>query len=568
MSCEKLTTDNSQPTTQMSQVLARKYRPKSFADFIGQEHIVKSLTNALNNQRLHHAYLFTGTRGVGKTTLGRIIAKCLNCEAGISATPCEKCVSCQEITANCSVDLIEIDAASNTKVEDTRELLNNVQYAPTRDRFKIYLIDEVHMLSGHSFNALLKTLEEPPEHVKFILATTDPQKLPVTVLSRCLQFHLKNMPAELIAKQLGFVCEQENVPAEMAALTQLAQAANGSMRDGLSLLDQAIAYGNQTVRTQAVQAMLGILPDEQLFTLINALAESNGQQLIQQLRTMISDGADCEAILEALLNTLQQIALVQTVADTLDVQTTNATLLKKFAAELSKEQVQLFYQIALIGRRDLQWAATPQSGLEMILLRMLAFENVDVGAARERPASSLRTATPTQDNSSTPPMSKNQSFTAQQPTTHNPQPTTHNSQPTTHNSQPTTHNSQPTTNAWHQLIEALNLSGITLVLAQHCELKNLENDKITLQIAASHTALANDKQKQRLTEALNQHFGKPMRLEIVSSDNKVNSPAVEQQRQLQAEQASAKSSLENDPNIQKMMRQFGATIDTNSIRGN
>ena len=356
------------------QVLARKWRPKSFETLAGQEHVLRALANALDQNRLHHAYLFTGTRGVGKTTIARIIAKALNCEKGISSTPCGKCSACTEIDEGRFIDLIEVDAASRTKVEDTRELLDNVQYAPTRGRFKIYLIDEVHMLSGHSFNALLKTLEEPPEHVKFLLATTDPQKLPITVLSRCLQFHLKNVTIQQIEDHLSYILNEEKIKFEEEALLHIARGASGSMRDALSLLDQAIAYGNGEVKTSEVAQMLGTIEQDALTPLFEALSNNDGNALLEHVRHLAHNSIDFNQALEQLLSTLHQVAIAQTAPDALNPLLIDKNMIEDFAKRFNKEDVQLFYQIALTGRKDLPLAPDAQTGFEMLMLRMLSFQ--------------------------------------------------------------------------------------------------------------------------------------------------------------------------------------------------
>lgn len=356
------------------QVLARKWRPKSFAEMVGQEHVLKALINALDHDRLHHAYLFSGTRGVGKTTVARILAKCLNCETGVSSEPCGKCSACIEIAEGRFVDLIEVDAASRTKVEDTRELLDNVQYSPTRGRFKIYLIDEVHMLSNHSFNALLKTLEEPPPHVKFLLATTDPQKLPVTILSRCLQFNLKNMSPERIVGHLNNILERELVPAEESALWLLARAADGSMRDALSLTDQAISFGGGKVADRDVAAMLGSIEHRQIAGMVQALIDEDATALLAQVAELAEHAPDYSAALAELQSMLHRIAVAQAVPEAVDNSYGDRTQVLEFAAAMRAEDVQLYYQTALLGRRDLNLASDLRSGFEMTLLRMLAFK--------------------------------------------------------------------------------------------------------------------------------------------------------------------------------------------------
>lgn len=356
------------------QVLARKWRPRTFAELVGQEHVLKALVNALDNDRLHHAYLFTGTRGVGKTTIARILAKSLNCEQGISATPCGTCSACVEIGEGRFVDLIEVDAASRTKVEDTRELLENVQYRPTRGRYKVYLIDEVHMLSGHSFNALLKTLEEPPPHVKFLLATTDPQKLPVTILSRCLQFNLKHLGVERISGHLHNVLSAEDVPFEEAALLALARAADGSMRDALSLTDQAIAHGGGRVMEAEVTSMLGTINRREIQELCRALAARDAAAVLTTTARMAEFAPDYGQALGEMLAIWHRVAIGQQVPEAVDDTLGDRELVMQLANELAPEDVQLFYQIGLLGRRDLPYAADPRSGFEMVLLRQLAFQ--------------------------------------------------------------------------------------------------------------------------------------------------------------------------------------------------
>ena len=355
------------------QVLARKWRSRSFQELVGQSHVLQALVNALDQNRLHHAYLFTGTRGVGKTTIARILAKCLNCETGVSSTPCGQCSACREIDEGRFVDLIEVDAASRTKVEDTRELLDNVQYAPTRGRFKVYLIDEVHMLSAHSFNALLKTLEEPPPHVKFLLATTDPQKLPVTILSRCLQFSLKNMTPELIVGHLKNILTQEQLAYEVPALWQLARAADGSMRDALSLTDQAIAFGNGQVMEAEVSAMLGTIDQRQVLKMVQALATGNAATILTAVGHLAEHAPDYRAVLDDMLAVLHRVAIAQVVPEAIDNSQGDRELVVELAAAMTAEDVQLFYQVGLVGKKDLPLAPEPRSGFEMALLRMLAF---------------------------------------------------------------------------------------------------------------------------------------------------------------------------------------------------
>ncbi|MGZ2897994.1 DNA polymerase III subunit gamma/tau [Pseudomonas aeruginosa] len=384
------------------QVLARKWRPRSFREMVGQTHVLKALINALDNQRLHHAYLFTGTRGVGKTTIARILAKCLNCETGVSSTPCGECSVCREIDEGRFVDLIEVDAASRTKVEDTRELLDNVQYSPTRGRYKVYLIDEVHMLSSHSFNALLKTLEEPPPHVKFLLATTDPQKLPVTILSRCLQFSLKNMPPERVVEHLTHVLGAENVPFEDDALWLLGRAADGSMRDAMSLTDQAIAFGEGKVLAADVRAMLGTLDHGQVYGVLQALLEGDVRALLEAVRHLAEQGPDWGGVLAEILNVLHRVAIAQALPEAIDNGQGDRERVLALAQALPAEDVQFYYQMGLIGRRDLPLAPDPRSGFEMVLLRMLAFRPADADGAPRTPLKDLGISKATTDPANSP----------------------------------------------------------------------------------------------------------------------------------------------------------------------
>ncbi|WP_121372168.1 DNA polymerase III subunit gamma/tau [Pseudomonas aeruginosa] len=384
------------------QVLARKWRPRSFREMVGQTHVLKALINALDNQRLHHAYLFTGTRGVGKTTIARILAKCLNCETGVSSTPCGECSVCREIDEGRFVDLIEVDAASRTKVEDTRELLDNVQYSPTRGRYKVYLIDEVHMLSSHSFNALLKTLEEPPPHVKFLLATTDPQKLPVTILSRCLQFSLKNMPPERVVEHLTHVLGAENVPFEDDALWLLGRAADGSMRDAMSLTDQAIAFGEGKVLAADVRAMLGTLDHGQVYGVLQALLEGDARALLEAVRHLAEQGLDWGGVLAEILNVLHRVAIAQALPEAIDNGQGDRERVLALAQALPAEDVQFYYQMGLIGRRDLPLAPDPRSGFEMVLLRMLAFRPADADGAPRTPLKDLGISKATTDPANSP----------------------------------------------------------------------------------------------------------------------------------------------------------------------
>lgn len=376
------------------QVLARKWRPRRFVETVGQEHVLKALVNALDENRLHHAYLFTGTRGVGKTSIARLFAKALNCQEGVSSEPCGRCSSCIEIAEGRFVDLIEVDAASRTKVEDTRELLENVQYAPTQGRYKVYLIDEVHMLSTSSFNALLKTLEEPPPHVKFLLATTDPQKLPVTILSRCLQFNLKNMAPEKIVSHLQFVLGEESIPFDDASLWLIARSADGSMRDALSLTDQAIAFGSGALREDDVRAMLGTIDHRLVFDLLDAIVAGDGKATIDRVAAMAEFSPDFAGVLAEMISILHRVALAQVVPAAIDNSLGDQAQVQALAGKVRAEEVQLYYQIALTGRRDLPMSPNPREALEMCLLRMLAFRPVDQRPIDAAPVQPTETTQP------------------------------------------------------------------------------------------------------------------------------------------------------------------------------
>ena len=534
------------------QVLARKYRPRNFPAMVGQEHVLRALINALDQNRLHHAYLFTGTRGTGKTTLARILAKCLNCEKGVSATPCEQCLSCQEISEGRFVDLIEVDAASRTKVEDTRELLENVQYAPTRGRFKVYLIDEVHMLSNHSFNALLKTLEEPPPHIKFLLATTDPQRLPVTVLSRCLQFNLKNLAPEKISTHLAHVLTQENIPYQTAALGLLAKGANGSLRDALSLLDQAVAYGGGQITDTDVRAMLGTIEQTQLVDLLAALAAQDAKSVLTLIAQLAEQAADFNAVLEDLLTWLHRITVTHLVPDASNEDQTQLTALAK---QLSLADLQLYYQIGLMGRRDLPLAPTPRSGFEMILLRMLAFtpqqgQEVAPSQTSSIPAPLSRpVAAPTTRADDYPPLRP-----AAAPTT----------RPDDY--PPLRSALAETQDEWTQLVSKLNLSGFTQALALHCTLKERTDDLIHLALDPNQAALHNAKQEGRLAEALSQYFGKPMRLQVSIGNAALATPMRTHQAKQTAKLEAVTTALQEDENVQTILKLFDAKIKPGSIQ--
>lgn len=526
------------------QVLARKWRPKQFTTMAGQEHVLRALQNALQQNRLHHAYLFTGTRGVGKTTVARIFAKALNCEKGVSSTPCGVCDICQDIDAGRLIDLIEVDAASRTKVEDTRELLDNVQYAPTRARFKIYLIDEVHMLSTHSFNALLKTLEEPPAHVKFLLATTDPQKLPVTVLSRCLQFHLKNLAIEPIQNYLEFVLQQEKMTVDTAAVLQIAKAANGSMRDALSLLDQALAFCQGELNERDVSLMLGTISQDAVANLLTHLAQLNGSALLDEIKKLAETGADFNQVLEELISTFHQIAICQNI---------NATLqqykeIEKFVTLFSKEDIQLYYQIALLGRRDLPLAPTPRIGMEMTLLRMLAFKPNNIALAENKTQTTVA------------PVSAKPAMAQPSLAPNAPAPTPVTQQP------PTLVETKVDVTQWDELINQLNLTGPTKVLASHCTISTWENNQLQLILSTQFSVLLNERIQERLQQALENYLQKKIKLSITLGQASTLTPAEKDTKMAEENQQTLMSTLQNDANLQSLLTTFDVTLKPEMVK--
>ncbi len=552
------------------QVLARKWRPRKFAEVVGQEHVLRALINALDNNRLHHAYLFTGTRGVGKTTLGRILAKSLNCETGVSATPCGVCSTCREIDEGRFVDLIEVDAASRTKVEDTRELLENVQYAPTRGRFKVYLIDEVHMLSNHSFNALLKTLEEPPPHVKFLLATTDPQRLPVTILSRCLKFNLKCIPLNLIVAHLGHILEQEGIACEQGPLALIARSADGSMRDALSLLDQAIAFGGGKVGDADVRAMLGSIDRDHVFALLTALADDNAQSVLECSAALAEQGADFAAVLAELISTLHAVALAQRVPETLEGEVNEAIVVRDLAQKLTPEDVQLYYQIGLLGRRDLPLAPEPRSGFEMVMLRMLAFRPVEDGhpvTAGKTPAAS---AAPRP--APAPPTPKPVTPAPRQAAAVPPQAAA----PSRQQEAPAAPvaAAQPTERSvadagadldWTRLVQELGLTGMVKQLALNCACLGREGDTLRLVLKQAHAQLASRNLVERLQQALQSRLGN-VKVVLDIGEPQVETPAGQQQRLSAQRQREAEQAIESDPVVRALEETFDARVDPKTVR--
>jgi DNA polymerase-3 subunit gamma/tau len=533
------------------QVLARKWRPKSFATLVGQEHVVRALTHALEQQRLHHAYLFTGTRGVGKTTLARIVAKALNCETGITATPCGTCSSCQEIDGGRFVDYIELDAASNRGVEDMTSLLEKATYAPTRGRFKVYVIDEVHQLSGHAFNAMLKTLEEPPEHVKFILATTDPQKIPVTVLSRCLQFNLKQMPPGHIVDHLSHVLDEEGVSFEPAALRHIAKAAAGSMRDALSLLDQAIAHGAGKVEEAGVRDMLGTVGDDYLFAILDGLKAGDVQAMLAVADAMDERSLSFESALQELATLFHRVALLQLAPQALADDAERARL-TPYAEVLDAEFLQLCYQIAIHGRDDLGLAPDEFAGFTMTLLRLFAFRpdnvpagNVRFSVAAAKPASSTAPA---------------MAFSAAAPSDAGVPPRLTLGQA----SFPAP--SKAATD-WHDLVGRMPLSGLTRQLAQHCELAEMTDTQVTLRLPPAHKSLLNTKAPQEKLQAeLQALLGRAVRLTVVLGEAEGITPAERSRTEKRERQERAIAAIEGDPFVRDLVDLFDASIDESTIK--
>jgi DNA polymerase-3 subunit gamma/tau len=515
-------------------VLARKWRPKRFAEMVGQEHVLRALANALDSGKVHHAFLFTGTRGVGKTTVARILAKSLNCETnGVSSNPCGLCAACREIDEGRFVDLIEVDAASRTKVDDTREMLDNVQYAPTRGRYKVYLIDEVHMLSNHSFNALLKTLEEPPPHVKFLLATTDPQKLPVTVLSRCLQFSLKRLPAGLIGERLKYIAGEENLAFEPAAIALLARAAEGSMRDALSLMDQLIAFGGGAVNEADARSMLGTIDRGHVGRLVEALARGDGAALLAEVRELDRDAPDYDRALIDLATLLQRVAIVQIVPEAAPHdEEFDAVLLTQLAQAISPEDAQLYYQIALAGRRDLNMAPEPRIGFEMTLLRMLAFRP-DAVVPQSKPLPAPATV-----------------------------PAPASAAPAIETARLTSIDA----GNWPAIVEAAGLTAMARQLALNCVPAGFEHNLLTLKLDQAASDRRTRPIEEKLVQLLSKYLGREIRVAFEIADSGLNSPA---RQRLQAEQdraARAASAFEADPAVKGLRERFGADVDAASVK--
>jgi len=562
------------------QVLARKWRPANFREMVGQEHVLQALINALDHDRLHHAYLFTGTRGVGKTTIARILAKCLNCEQGVSSQPCGTCSSCTEIAEGRSIDLLEVDAASRTKVEDTRELLENVQYAPTRSRYKVYLIDEVHMLSTHSFNALLKTLEEPPPHVKFLLATTDPQKLPATILSRCLQFNLKNMPPEQIVGHLKNVLEQESVSFEEPALWLLGRAAAGSMRDALSLTDQAIAFGSGKLSEQDVRSMLGSVDLSFVYNMLETIARGEPAELLKVVGQMSEHAPDFEGSLDELISLLHRVAVAQVVPDAIDNSWGDAERVAQIAGSVTAEDAQLFYQIALNGKRDITMAPDPRSGFEMILLRMLAFRPaavIDESLGPEdllevpQPAVVKDAAGEVGATAKKPPEAEAghgrepSPVAPEMPPEKGPAPKKVTAIETPLPSGGPSGIESLSPGNWCQLLEGLGLVGIVQNIASHCELRTCRDRALEFVLDEAHSSLFNDGHIDKIRLALENYFGVELSVSIVPGTLQAETPAQRNERLRQERLSEAVAEIESDAQLQSLIARFDGQLDRSSI---
>ncbi|MGI9310006.1 MAG: DNA polymerase III subunit gamma/tau [bacterium] len=573
------------------QALARKWRPKAFDEVIGQEHVVAALRNGLDSQRVHHAFLFTGTRGVGKTTLARIFAKALNCEQGVGSTPCGECVACRGVDQGNFIDLIEVDAASRTTVDDTRELLDNVQYTPTQGRFKIYLIDEVHMLSTHSFNALLKTLEEPPEHVKFLLATTDPQKLPTTILSRCIQFNLKAMDIAQLTAQLERILSAEEIAHDPPALAILARSANGSVRDALSLLDQGIAFGDGEVRTESIRAMLGMIDDQYTLQLLTQVGDGDADDALRTIGEMAKRSADFANALDEMLTTLHNLALCQISPQAVEWKGVDAATLAELAGRIDAELLQLLYQIALIGKRDLQLAPDPRSGFEMVVLRMISFHPEHSTAQSPAPGKSLpenqkeveKPAINTGNRTKNHIASANENHAKPMPKKDaierksvanaddaNESPHQNADAPAESRADP-----KPTLEQlcegvhWATCIEQSGLGGLPRELMMNAAPVSADGDALRLTLAAAHRPLLNPDRVQQAERQLSKYLARPLKLHVALNADGAQggeTPSQQQHRANREKHKAAAQAFENDPNVQELVDLFDAEIVADSIR--
>ena len=567
------------------EALARRWRPGRFEDMLGQEHVLRALSNALDQDRLHHAYLFTGTRGVGKTTIARIFAKSLNCEQGVSAKPCGECSACRQVDEGRFLDLIEVDAASRTGVDDTRELLDNVAYAPGSGRYKVYLIDEVHMFSKSSFNALLKTLEEPPPHVKFLLATTDPQKLPVTVLSRCLQFNLKEMPDQLLRPYLSKLLDAEKVPHDELAIAHIAQAADGSVRDALSLLDQAIAYGQGEIKSAEVEAMLGRFSPSRLYDVLDALSADKPEQVFKLVEELAAYVPDYSYVLGELLSLLHQIATVQTIGSVQHANVHDEKRLQGFAKSISPQDIQLWYQTGITGRRDMPYAPDQRQALEMILIRMLAFKPFVEGAqvssagtearsatttAATTTAATTTTAKPATRPTSTTTARVQSASTADQTTRHAPPAPPAAAPPEQAKEQqpqlpPANLKWKPT--QWQQILSAIPVSGMPLQLGRNCILHSVAKDQVHLHLDPEYESLSSPRSKERLREKMSLYAQGEVQLKVsIPEVRPQDTPAMLDKQAEQEKLDEARSAIADDPLVAEIVAKFDAQVSTGSIR--
>ena len=594
-------------------VLARKYRPRTFADVVGQQPVVRALANALDNERLHHAYLFTGTRGVGKTTLARILAACFNCETGVTSTPCGECGACVAIAAGRFIDLIEVDAASRTGVDDTRELLNNAQFLPAQGRCKVYLIDEVHMLTGHSFNALLKTLEEPPEHVKFLLATTEAKKIPVTVLSRCLQFNLKNMLPEVIEEQLAKVLTEESIEAEPAALAAIARAANGSMRDALSITDQAIAHGAGSIALESVNDMLGVAGRDEVGALLEALAKGDSAKLLAAGDDLSARSLDLAAVLGELQRAFHDLAI----AAELDVEPSSP--FERFKGAFAAEDLQLCYQIALLGGRDLEFAPDAKVGFDMTLIRLASFEPSGEAAKPAGSAEPSSAANRIAESDTSPPLEAQQKPTPRQepprravvesrqeapPAAPQPRPTPNDvanqappKAPATTEAPAITetpaaakvpevveartteaqrdeeprnqeqhggkqHGGEQHGEHWHELVAKMDAQGVAAMILQNSNLLARDAERWVLKLGEGHQSLLNDARRQEIAELAAQVEGHPLQVDFEIGELDDETPALHKERQQAERQAKARAALMNDANVQALLQDFDGRLES------
>jgi len=558
------------------QVLARKWRPRTFNDLVGQEHVVQALVNGLDQDRVHHAFLLTGTRGVGKTTIARILAKCLNCEQGVSSTPCGECGSCLDVDDGRFVDMMEIDAASKTKVDDTRELLETVQYTPTRGRYKVYIIDEVHMLSGHSFNALLKTLEEPPPHVKFVLATTDPQKLPITILSRCLRFSLTRLLPDQICAHLDKILQAESIEAEESAIMRIARAADGSMRDGLSLLDQAIAYGGGSLKDADVASMLGSIDHEHVAAIITALSNSDANALMDIVQDLVRQSRNLEAALDELAESMHRIALIHAAPGFRDPERADWDDLVQHSKQISPEDAQLYYQIAITGRRDLGLAPDPRTGLEMTLLRMLAFKPAEAGpgdggisaakplagaapTSRAGPleAAKKTEATPTGSSAAKAARAAFDAMHATQPA-RPPEPAKPKVLKVPDNEE-----AEPD---WSRLQDSLELSGAARELARNLQLESAGQVRWKFLVPDTLEHLGSESVIKSLQSALSERLGHAVMLDLHTASKPVESVAAAVERTELKRMTEAERAIDEDATVQEIKEKFGAKIVPDSIQ--